>query len=89
MKLLSLCVLLGWLHAGRAVVIRDRCHEGEGVSSCQQCIQKAPECAWCSDPDRSLTARCLSMQEMQTVGCAEAHIHHPQGSVMVVRNHDR
>ncbi|KAM4633397.1 integrin beta-1-like [Polymixia lowei] len=84
-KLLSLCLLLGLLCPSWAE--KQTC---PSTSTCRECIQAGPGCAWCTDPDLPKNQpRCHAQEELQKAGCGERHIYHPQGSVLVVRNDSR
>lgn len=79
-KLLSLCLLLltlscpGWTK-------RNRCLTR--ASSCDECIQAGPHCAWCSQPFSSI--RCQTPEALQRQGCPKSHIYNPRGEVQVVK----
>lgn len=79
-KLLSLCLLLltllrpGWTK-------RNRCPTR--ASSCDECIQAGPQCAWCSQPFSSI--HCQTPEALQRRGCPKSHIYNPQGEVPVVK----
>lgn len=79
-KLLSLCLLLltllrpGWTK-------RNRCPTR--ASSCDECIQAGPQCAWCSQPFSSI--HCQTPEALQRQGCPKSHIYNPRGEVPVVK----
>lgn len=56
-------------------------------SSCNQCIQSGPECAWCTAPNSNI--RCHTVKGLQRAGCHKSHIYKPQSSVQVIRNDSR
>lgn len=83
-KLLSLCLLLltlscpGWTK-------RNRCLTR--ASSCDECIQAGPHCAWCSQPFSSI--RCQTPEALQRQGCPKSHIYNPRGELLVVKINSR
>ncbi|XP_039869118.1 integrin beta-1-like isoform X2 [Simochromis diagramma] len=58
-------------------------------SSCNQCIQSGPECAWCTAPNSNI--HCHTVKGLQRAGCHKGHIYiyKPQSSVQVIRNDSR
>lgn len=83
-KLLSLCLLLLILScAGRTET--NQCPID--ASSCDECIQAGPHCAWCSQPfSRS---RCQTPGALWSEGCHPTHIYNPQGETIVIMNSSR
>ena len=82
-KLLCLCLLLALLCPSWAR--KQTCLTS--ASSCDQCVQSGPECAWCTAPDSDV--RCHSMKGLRRAGCPKRHIYNPQGLVQVVKNESR
>ncbi|RVE62367.1 hypothetical protein OJAV_G00156530 [Oryzias javanicus] len=56
-------------------------------SSCEECIQVDPECAWCLVPQSGI--RCHSLKRLQKAGCPEIYIYNPQSSMQVAKNESR
>ncbi|XP_056237792.1 integrin beta-1-like [Seriola aureovittata] len=54
------------------------------ASSCDECIQSGPECAWCTTPHSHI--RCNTVKELQRAGCHQSYAYNPQGTVQVVKN---
>ncbi|XP_053289414.1 integrin beta-1 [Pleuronectes platessa] len=79
-KLLCLCLLLAPLcpsWARKQTCLRS-------ASSCDECVQSGPECAWCTAPNPDV--RCHNMKGLRRAGCHKSHIYNPQGLVQVVKN---
>ncbi|XP_076016829.1 integrin beta-1-like [Genypterus blacodes] len=57
------------------------------ASNCSECIQAAPECAWCKDP-RAKT-RCHTLEGLQKAGCRKRQIYNPEGAVLAVMKDSR
>ncbi|XP_016893610.1 integrin beta-1-like isoform X2 [Cynoglossus semilaevis] len=76
-KLLCLCLLLALL--GPIWAKKQPCLAS--ASSCDQCIQSSPECAWCTAP--GLSSRCQTSRGLRRAGCRKSHIYSPQGEVKV------
>ncbi|XP_071327115.1 integrin beta-1-like [Trachinotus anak] len=79
-KLLPLFLLLGLLCPSWAK--KQTCLTS--ASSCDECIQSGPECAWCTAPHSHI--RCHSVRGLQRAGCRKSHVYNPQGTVQVVKN---
>ncbi|KAM9723943.1 integrin beta-1-like isoform 2-T2 [Menidia menidia] len=54
------------------------------ASSCDECIQAGPECAWCMEPGANV--RCHSKKGLRRQGCSKRHIYDPQSSVQALKN---
>ncbi|XP_024122859.1 integrin beta-1 isoform X3 [Oryzias melastigma] len=57
------------------------------TSSCEECIQADPECAWCLAPQSRI--RCHKFGRLQRAGCPEKYIYNPQSSMQVAKNESR
>ncbi|GMT04640.1 hypothetical protein PENTCL1PPCAC_26814, partial [Pristionchus entomophagus] len=48
------------------------------ATSCGQCIQKGPLCAWCMDPMADLSSRCQKKAKLESTGkCMKENIYQP------------
>ncbi|XP_073340701.1 integrin beta-1-like [Pagrus major] len=54
------------------------------ASTCDECIQSGPECAWCTAPQFNI--RCHTLKGLQRAGCHEGDMYNPRGDVQVVKN---
>lgn len=78
-KLLCLCLLLVLLCPGWTK--RNQCPPS--ASSCEECIQAGPECAWCTAPGTH--SRCQTSEALRSTGCPTSHIYKPKGGAQVIR----
>ncbi|XP_059196137.1 integrin beta-1-like [Centropristis striata] len=79
-KLLGLCLLLVLLcpsWADKQTCLRSS-------SSCDECIQSGPECAWCTGVYSNV--HCDTLKRLRRAGCRKTDLYNPQGRVHVVRN---
>ncbi|XP_069549335.1 integrin beta-1-like [Brachyistius frenatus] len=54
------------------------------ASSCDECIQLDPECAWCTAPGANI--RCHTVNGLRRAGCGKSYIYNPNSRVEVVKN---
>ncbi|TRY72896.1 hypothetical protein DNTS_021711 [Danionella cerebrum] len=82
--LLTLLLLL--LLSVRSGAAEQRCSSAL-LSSCEECVRRGPECAWCSQErfqdGAHVSQRCGSVSELRIRGCEEAFIENPQVKVEV------
>ncbi|KAM4568286.1 integrin beta-1-like [Fundulus diaphanus] len=60
----------------------QRCQRS--ASSCDECIQAGPECAWCTSPRANV--RCATAKTLQSAGCQRRQIYNPTGTLQVLKN---
>lgn len=77
-KLLYLWLLfcLNWAQEQRCL---------QSASSCDECIQAGPGCAWCNSPQAHI--RCATTEKLRSTGCHGRHLYNPSGSIQVVKNY--
>ncbi|XP_077381113.1 integrin beta-1-like isoform X2 [Festucalex cinctus] len=80
-----------------ALLSFSRAHRGESVcikanaQSCDECIQVAESCGWCTDKDfltlgEPKSARCDDVEFLKAGWCSRAKIENPRGSIVITEN---
>ncbi|XP_078490771.1 integrin beta-2-like [Ciona intestinalis] len=74
--------------SGQSAADIDKLCEDTAITSCDQCIRKHPQCAWCSrTSDNSNIKRCRSYTKtLQASACATADITMPRSDVIFQKN---
>ncbi|GMT32289.1 hypothetical protein PFISCL1PPCAC_23586 [Pristionchus fissidentatus] len=68
-------LVLGLIAVICAAKVEDECMV---ATSCGQCIQKGPSCAWCMDPASPLSSRCQKKTNLEASGkCMKENIYQP------------
>ncbi|XP_078789599.1 putative integrin beta-like protein C05D9.3 [Oryzias latipes] len=84
--LLPLLLLLCQRAAGTGVRAKPKMCVSS-ASSCEECIQADPQCAWCLAPN--FWFNCHTLETLRKGGCPERHIYNPQSSMQVAKNESR
>lgn len=64
---------------------REPCRRS--ATTCNECIQSGPECAWCTAPQFNI--RCHTLKGLLRAGCHKGDMYNPRGDVQVAKNDSR